>query len=148
MIRGAAYGVAMGLIFVVLANVPLRRAHSLYGAEKLSATVTNPSHLPSRLRSPARVALREAAYWFSMAQQAAVDDGERADAVLGAWDPAAPIGGEEARRRRLATDARGYLGRARLAVERAATLARTLPERRRVIENRRQIDAARNISTG
>lgn len=112
----------------------------LAASAQVSPSVRLPA-LSRHLRSPARQALREAAYWIAQANQRASDEADTSCRVIQEWDPAVSCDPAEARREQLAADPGGCLQRARRALARAEALAQTPQERHRVMVTRAALAA-------
>ena len=134
MLKGIGVASVIGLLLFRPDTPPLPAAHA--------APVVDPAWLAPELRTPARRALREAAYWIAAANQAAADQAEACCAALEAWDPDAPCDRAQTRREQLAADPAGCLQRARQSLARAESLVQTAQERHRVAVTRAYLDAA------
>jgi hypothetical protein len=113
----------------------------LAASAKASPSVRLPVLSP-HLRSPARQALRESAYWIAQANQRASDEADASCQAIQEWDPAVSCDPAEARREQLAADPGGCMQRARRALARAEALAQTPQERHRVVATRAALAAA------
>jgi hypothetical protein len=121
----------IGLGFLLLPVLLLLGPARVPQARETPPFVGSGSLLRASRRGPADEALREVAVWEVRARQAAFE----ADAAPSAVDPDALLSASgESDRRRLASEARACLRRARQLALRAATLARTPDEARRAAE--------------
>jgi signal transduction histidine kinase len=128
--------VVMGVAAVSLLTIPLWRSDRLHAASAPASPAVDSARLCPLLRSPARQALRESACWIAQANQRASDAADASCQALEEWDPAVWCDRSEARQQQLAADPGGHLQEARRALERAAALATTPEERRRIAVTR------------